>query len=131
MWFKSCLGDKSSRPEGTSGQKLFSDRVPQQRQGASFLLGSQPEGLSPEARNQDISAKAGSKGSSVVWKHKRRSTKCQGDDFRDVSLHNREPGLGKEAALSSHTSHCVLVTQALMEACAPAVLQVPHSICFF
>ena len=125
-WFKCCVGDKSL----TSGQKLFSLRVPQQRQGASFLLGTRPEGLSPEARSQDLSAKAGSKGSSVIWKHKRRSTKCQGDDLRDMSLHNREPGLGKEAALDSETSHCALVTQALIKAFALVVLQVLPSICF-
>ena len=118
------------RSEGTSGQKLFSCRVPQQRQGASFLLGTWPGGLSPEARSQDLIAKAGSKGSSVIWKHKRRSIKCQGDDLKDMSLHNRDLGLGKEAALFSQTSHCALVTQALIKAFALAGLQVPHSICF-
>lgn len=116
--------------EGASGQKLFSRRVLQQRQGASFLLGTQPEGQSPEPRSQDLSAKASSKGRSVIWKHKRRSTECQGDDLRHVSLRNRELGLGKEAALDSQTCPCALVAQALIKAFALAVLQVLHSICF-
>lgn len=47
-----------------------------------------------------------------------------------MSLHNREPGLGKEAALDSETSHCALVTQALIKAFALVVLQVLPSICF-
>lgn len=38
------------RLEGTSGQKLFSCRVPQQSQGASFLPGTWPAGLSPGVR---------------------------------------------------------------------------------
>lgn len=118
------------RLEGTSSQKLFSHRVPQQRRGALLLLDSQPEVLSPEARPPDLCAKVGSEGSNVIWKHKRQSMKCQRDDLRDMSLHNREQGLGKEAALISQTSHCAVVTQALIEACVLAVLQVPHSVCF-
>lgn len=60
------------RLEGTNGQKLFSHRVPQQRQGALGMVGTWPEGLS--TRSQDPSAKASSMGSSVIWKHKRKGT---------------------------------------------------------
>lgn len=44
-----------------------------------FPAGHSARGLSPGAGSEDFSAPASSEGSSVTWKHNRRSRKCRGD----------------------------------------------------
>lgn len=112
------------RLEGTSGQKLFSCSSSVKTR---CIIPARNMARRSVTRSQDISAKAISKGSSMVRKHKRRSTKCQGNDIR-TCLCTTGNQLGEGSSLQ--TSHCALVTQAVLKDSTLVTFQVLHSICF-
>lgn len=66
------------RLEGTSGQKLFSCRIPQRRQGASFLPGTRPGGLSPGVRTSVLRPAA----RRAAWS---RNTRGEGQNAKEMT----------------------------------------------